>query len=620
MGPIGDEHQVNTTITGAQLEPQVAMNAAGSSVVVWTSAFSPGDDDELSSIQAQRYDADGEPAGAELQVNSTITGAQEAPDVAMDENGAFVVVWTSPSSPGDDNQGLSIVGRRFDADGAADGTDFQVNSTILTHQVDPSVAMAPDGSFVVAWGTFTSPGDDVSPQAVLAQRFDTAGDEAGSEFQVNTTTDGNQSEPSVAMGGDGSFVVAFASDNSPGDDASGRSVLAKLFDADGIADGDDFQVNTTTSLGQDDPSAGMDEDGDFLIAWTSASSSGDDASQESVLAQRYDAAGAEDGGELQVNTSTTGSQRLPDVAVAADGDAAITWTSASSAATDTAGDSVQMRGYEADGSAATLETQVNTTTTGDQSRSAVAMSSGFELAVAWQSTLSPGDDEDATSILGQRFGNSPPELDPIGPKAVAEGEQLTFDVDGDDPDDDPLAYSASDLPAGATFNDPTFDWTPTLAQAGSYDVTFEVSDGDGGTDSEVVTITVSDAGDPPADVPPLLDPRCANPGVICGTNGPDVLVGTSAADIILGFAGDDVCRGLGGNDLIVCSEGDDLLVGGGGKDTLISTSGNDVLKGGGGKDRLKGGGGKDLLVGGGGKDNCKSGPGKDRLKGCEKGR
>ncbi len=91
--------------------------------------------------------------------------------------------------------------------------------------------------------------------------------------------------------------------------------------------------------------------------------------------------------------------------------------------------------------------------------------------------------------------NNIPALSPIGQKSVAEGSQLNFTISGSDNDlVDTLTYSASNLPIGATFNQSTktFSFTPTYTQSGSYATpTFTVSDGKGGTDSETITITVS---------------------------------------------------------------------------------------------------------------------------------
>jgi hypothetical protein len=73
---------------------------------------------------------------------------------------------------------------------------------------------------------------------------------------------------------------------------------------------------------------------------------------------------------------------------------------------------------------------------------------------------------------------------------------LTFTLSATDMDlpANTLAYSATGLPAGASFDPATraFSWTPGYSQAGSHTgVQFSVSDGTA-TDSETITITVSD--------------------------------------------------------------------------------------------------------------------------------
>lgn len=92
-------------------------------------------------------------------------------------------------------------------------------------------------------------------------------------------------------------------------------------------------------------------------------------------------------------------------------------------------------------------------------------------------------------------------LDPIGDKTVDEENPLSFTVTASDPDSDPVTLSVSDLPAGASFNPATgqFSWTPGEAQQGTYSVTFTAAD-DGTpalSDSETITITVNEVNDAP---------------------------------------------------------------------------------------------------------------------------
>jgi hypothetical protein len=100
------------------------------------------------------------------------------------------------------------------------------------------------------------------------------------------------------------------------------------------------------------------------------------------------------------------------------------------------------------------------------------------------------DSEDITVTVVDM--EHPPELDLIGDKSVDEGQLITFTLNATDPDDNPLVYSASNLPPGAAFDPQTraFSWIPGAAQFGVYPgIHFEVSDGVL-TDSEDITITV----------------------------------------------------------------------------------------------------------------------------------
>lgn len=92
-----------------------------------------------------------------------------------------------------------------------------------------------------------------------------------------------------------------------------------------------------------------------------------------------------------------------------------------------------------------------------------------------------------------------PVLAAIGPRSTTTDVPLAFTVTATDPDGQIPALSAVDLPEGASFTDHAtgagdFTWTPTLAQAGTHQVTFIASDG-ALTDQEIVTITVSEPGE-----------------------------------------------------------------------------------------------------------------------------
>ena len=152
--------------------------------------------------------------------------------------------------------------------------------------------------------------------------------------------------------------------------------------------------------------------------------------------------------------------------------------------------------------------------------------------------------------------NGPPILDPIGGQTVEIGNALTIDVTANDPDSDPLTFSASDLPTGAVFDEGLhrFTWTPTMDQLGDHAVTFTVTDGLG-ADAERVDISVVESGSLP-DGGPGSD---EDGGLPPGTDGGDVAsdggrfdAGSTGADS--GFAdasaeGGCGCRVIGGTSI-----------------------------------------------------------------------
>ena len=96
-------------------------------------------------------------------------------------------------------------------------------------------------------------------------------------------------------------------------------------------------------------------------------------------------------------------------------------------------------------------------------------------------------------VTGQ--ANAIPRLDFIGSKSVDELDTLTFTAMAGDDDGDSLTFTLTgNRPRGASITPGgSFEWTPDQSQDGEHFITVQVSDGKrGGTDSEVVAVTVND--------------------------------------------------------------------------------------------------------------------------------
>lgn len=83
-----------------------------------------------------------------------------------------------------------------------------------------------------------------------------------------------------------------------------------------------------------------------------------------------------------------------------------------------------------------------------------------------------------------------PELAPIDDVVADAREEVRIRLSAFDTDGDALTFAARDLPRGATFDQRTFSWMPRVRQAGTYRVRFIVTDANGLTDEQIVTIRV----------------------------------------------------------------------------------------------------------------------------------
>lgn len=140
-----------------------------------------------------------------------------------------------------------------------------------------------------------------------------------------------------------------------------------------------------------------------------------------------------------------------------------------------------------------------TTTTG-----AFSWTPNFTQAGSYNVTFTATDGTDSTQqVVAIRVVNvnRAPVITVPGPKSVAENATLTFTVTGTDLDNDPLTFSVLPQPTGAALDPVTgvFTWTPDFTQAGSYNLTFSVTDGTN-TTSDFVVITVTNV-----DRSPVLD-------------------------------------------------------------------------------------------------------------------
>ncbi|MBN2473672.1 MAG: hypothetical protein JXB62_03615 [Pirellulales bacterium] len=262
----GDVDTASTDILYNQLRPEVAMAPSGNSVVVWD-ALSGADSD----IFFQLLDAYGNPVFTEQQFARATSDNETDADVAVDASGNFVVVWTRSNVDGSGSN--DVLFQRFDSSGNRVGSVTVVSTAddVSTHQ-NARVAMADDGSFVVTWQRKLGS----RSWEVNFRRFDSSGTAETDEDQVaagNTSLD--ETEPDIAIASDtNDFVIAWTEQPVGGGD---RDVYFRIFNADGTERKARTQANTTDGgRNQYASSVAVGADGNFAITWTNATSARED--------------------------------------------------------------------------------------------------------------------------------------------------------------------------------------------------------------------------------------------------------------------------------------------------------------------------------------------------------
>ncbi len=182
----------------SEQERNPAVNSA-TNITGSFSSFQPSVD-----IYARLYNGVGAPQTGEFLVNTNVNPCAH-PAIASAADGNFIVTWDERDMTNLTNS-LDIYVRPFSITGVG-GSAERVNSYLYGDQYTPKIS-AIAGDYLVTW---TSLGQDGSWEGVYGQFIHEDGSFVGSEFLVNTTTVSKQIQPAVASDGVGQFLVVWTS-------------------------------------------------------------------------------------------------------------------------------------------------------------------------------------------------------------------------------------------------------------------------------------------------------------------------------------------------------------------------------------------------------------------------
>lgn len=483
FGSRGNELLVNTPNSNAQTNSAVARDADGNYVVVWQ--------DRTFAIYGQRYDAQANPIGDNIRVNDLNIGA-ELPDIAMADDGSFVVVWQGESQDGDST---AVVGKMYSSEAVA-GAEFVINDIIAGYQGNPKVSMNASGAFVVVWDGYGE-ADDLG---IYARTYASDGTASGLQFPVNTTVAGEQSDPGVAIDDSGNFKVVWSSQNQV-NGASLGDIYFRSFTPE-LTSGAETLVNATTPNEQSVPDIAMSGDGAFVIAWQSDLQ---DGGASGVYLQAYDNAGAASGTETLVNSEqTAGNQVTPSVSINDNGDFAVAYTGRNESSPTNTNQEIRVRRFPAGVAEAGFE--VNKIRAGQQRFPDIAVNGNGSFVISWEGSNAGAGDYD---IYTQRFYNNSAPTDvtldnlniangsiagaPVGTFSTTDadaGDKFGYVLVTGDGSDDNASFTIQG-------NQLLLAATADLAAKASYSIRVQTLDALGASFEKAFTISVVEGGAAP---------------------------------------------------------------------------------------------------------------------------
>jgi hypothetical protein len=308
----GGETHVSTTTDDVQFEPAVTALSNGGWVETWSSRDSLATSFE---IYQQVYNANGKKAGGETRVNDVGDGEQSHSAITALKGGGWVVTWQTHDEHQD---AFDIHQQVYDKSGNKIGNETPVNTVAASDQFDADVAALKNGGWVVTWSSYGHKNDF---SGIYQQIYKADGTALGGEHRVNTHTAGNQYRSDVTVLNDGSYVVAWESQDQDGSD---YGVYQQHFDASGDKIGHEQRVNTHTALDQKAPEIAALSNGGWVATWESDNQ---DGNAFGIYAQAYHADGTKDGKEFRVNQHTNSEQMDPSVTALDHGKFVVSWQS-----------------------------------------------------------------------------------------------------------------------------------------------------------------------------------------------------------------------------------------------------------------------------------------------------
>ncbi|HZG04480.1 MAG TPA: phospholipase D-like domain-containing protein [Streptomyces sp.] len=393
------QHYSRVNVDAAGDQHYSAVASAGTADTTYTAVvYENGDrhdpsDPELGTDVYIRMYRNGVPLWDEKKLSNSgtagnATWSHQKPDVGVDDNGNAIVVWTVDD---DGNKYGDIAVRKVTPAGTVTSLP-RPHASGDGDQLRPTVAVAGDGSYAVAW---ESTADGATLNQVFASSWDASGAQRYRDVQVSTINsgaNGSNRRPDLAVDAAGNAAIVWEED---ADGNGGLNIgLAELTPT-GSFGLTRRVANSLTDGQQSKPAVAQTADGRLVAAWTDeyTTGTGVQVRPQRVYHRIWSAAGTATAAEQRTTPDGTdtgpyvdakrpiGTQADADVTAADDGTFVVAWKEAFVDGFD----DVWARGFNADGTTTGRlpATRMNVVTGGGQGGPAVTVAPSGRLALTY---------------------------------------------------------------------------------------------------------------------------------------------------------------------------------------------------------------------------------------------
>lgn len=255
---VADRNPATTQLANSQNDPAIGISLNGTIVVAWANVSTSTNTD----VRFRRYTSDGTPLdAADRSVSLATSLREENPSVAVAPDGSFVIAYAAYKASGDADIAFDF----YDANGAFVRRVVEPSPAGII-AFEPDIAITPSGTIAAIWtrtGTGTGGGD------ILARVFDSQGDPLTGLIVVAGTSGTLEESPAIAIDPDGNFVVTY--------EVSDSAVAVQRFSADGSALAARQFIDPPGASAGDlftRPDVDRAYDGSFVVAYTAFPTTG----------------------------------------------------------------------------------------------------------------------------------------------------------------------------------------------------------------------------------------------------------------------------------------------------------------------------------------------------------